>query len=39
MMDMPFRRIVALTAVGLLSGALPRLIHRALQETQSKPDA
>jgi hypothetical protein len=38
-MDIPFRRIVALTAMGLLTGALLRLIHRALQETQSKPDA
>jgi hypothetical protein len=37
--DMPFRRIVALTAVGLLTGALLRLIHQVLQETQSKPDA
>jgi hypothetical protein len=37
--DMPFRRIVALTAMGLLTGALLRLIHQALQETQSKPDA
>jgi hypothetical protein len=38
-MDIPFRRIVALTAIGLVTGALLRLIYKALEEMQSKPDA
>src|SRR5918998_111020 len=38
-MDMPFRRIVRLIALGLLAGALLRLIHRALQEMQGWPGA
>jgi hypothetical protein len=38
-MDIPIRRIVRLIATGLLTGALLRLIHRALQEMKGKPDA
>jgi hypothetical protein len=38
-MDIPFRRIVGLIAIGLVTGALLRLIYESLQETQSKPDA
>ena len=38
-MEMPFRRIVGLIAMGLLTGALLRLIHQALQETKGWPDA
>jgi hypothetical protein len=38
-MDMPFRRIVGLIAMGLLTGALLRLIHRALQEMKGWPGA
>ena len=34
-MDIPFRRIVALTAIGLVSGALLRLIYEALRETKT----
>ena len=34
-MNLPFRRVVALTAIGLVTGALLRLIHRALRETSS----
>ena len=37
-MVIPLRRVVALTAGGLVTGALLRLIYEALQETQSKPD-
>jgi hypothetical protein len=38
-MDIQFRRMVALTAMGLVTGALLRLIYESLRETQSKPDA
>jgi hypothetical protein len=38
-MDMPFRRIVGLIVMGLLTGALLRLIYRALQEMKSWPGA
>jgi hypothetical protein len=38
-MDIPFRRIVGLIAIGLVTGALLRLIYESLQETRSKPDA
>jgi len=38
-MDIPFRRIVGLIALGLVAGALLRLIHRALQEMKSWPGA
>jgi hypothetical protein len=38
-MDIPFRRIVGLIALGLVAGALLRLILRALQEMKSWPDA
>ncbi len=34
-MGIPFRRIVALTATGLVTGALLRLIYEALRETKS----
>jgi hypothetical protein len=35
-MHIPFRRIVGLIAVGLLTGALFRLIHQALQKMKGK---
>ena len=35
-MDIPFRRIVGLTVLGLLTGALLRLIHQALRESKSE---
>jgi hypothetical protein len=38
-MDIPFRRIVGLIALGLVAGALLRLIHRALQEMEAWPGA
>jgi hypothetical protein len=38
-MNMPFRRIVGLIALGLVAGALLRVIHRALQEMKGWPDA
>ncbi len=34
-MDIPFRRVVALTAMGLVTGALLRLIYEALWDTKS----
>ena len=34
-MDIPLRRVVALTAGGLVTGALLRLIYEALRETKS----
>jgi hypothetical protein len=34
-MDIPLRRVVALTAAGLVTGALLRLIYEALRETKS----
>jgi hypothetical protein len=37
-MDMPFRRIVGLTALGLVTGALLRLIYQALQEKKNGAD-
>jgi hypothetical protein len=33
-MDIPFRRIVGLIALGLVAGALLRLIHQILQEVK-----
>jgi hypothetical protein len=36
---MPFRRIAGLIAMGLLTGALLKLIHQALQEMKGWPDA
>jgi hypothetical protein len=38
-MDIPFRRIAGLIAMGLLTGALLKLIHQALQEMKGWPDA
>jgi hypothetical protein len=38
-MNIPFRRIVVLIALGLVAGALLRLIHRALQEMKGWPGA
>ncbi len=34
-MNIPFRRIAALTAMGLVTGAVLRLIYQALRETKS----
>ena len=34
-MDIPLRRVVTLTAMGLVTGALLRLIYEALWETKS----
>jgi hypothetical protein len=34
-MYIPFRRTVALTAMGLVTGALLRLIYQVLRETRS----
>ncbi len=34
-MDIPFRRIVVLTTMGLVTGAVLRLIYQALRETKS----
>jgi hypothetical protein len=39
MMGMPFRRIVGLIGLGLVAGALLRLIHRTLQEMKGWPGA
>jgi hypothetical protein len=38
-MNIPFGRIVGLIAMGLLTGALLRLIHQALQKMKGKTDA
>jgi hypothetical protein len=38
-MDIPFRRIVGLIAMGLLTGALLKLIHQALQKMGGKTNA
>jgi hypothetical protein len=38
-MDIPFRRIVGLIALGLVAGALLRLIHQALQKMKAWPGA
>jgi hypothetical protein len=38
-MDIPLRRIAGLIALGLVAGALLRLIHRALQEMKGWPGA
>ena len=38
-MNIPFRRIVGLIAMGLLTGALLKLIHQALQKMKDKTDA
>jgi hypothetical protein len=38
-MDIPLRRIAGLIALGLVAGALLRLIYRALQEMKSWPGA
>ena len=37
-MYIPFRRIVGLTALGLVTGALLRLIYQALQEKKNRAD-
>jgi hypothetical protein len=34
-MDIPFRRVVTLTAMGLVTGALLRLLYETLRETNS----
>jgi len=38
-MDIPIRRIVRLIATGLLTGALLRLIHQALQKMEGKTNS
>jgi hypothetical protein len=38
-MDIPLRRIVGLIAMGLLAGALLKLIHQALQKMKGKTDS
>src|SRR5215216_7517205 len=38
-MNIPFGRIVGLIAMGLLTGALLRLIHQALQKMKGKTNA
>jgi hypothetical protein len=37
-MDVPFRRMVGLTALGLATGALLRLIYQSLQKEKHKAD-
>jgi hypothetical protein len=38
-MDIPFRRIVGLIVLGLVAGALLKLIHKALQKMKGKSNA
>src|SRR5215204_30095 len=38
-MEIPFRRIVGLIAMGLVAGALLRLIHQALQKMKGRTGA
>jgi hypothetical protein len=38
-MDIPFRRIVGLIAMGLITGASLKLIHQALQKMKGNTDA